>query len=51
VGYALVASASGGGFTKMVAAYSDIPGVPRIVATNQLQLAAGQLILGMYDSQ
>lgn len=48
VGYALIAASSGGGFTKQVAAFSDIAQQPRIVATNQLQLAAGQFIAGIY---
>ena len=50
-GYALVASASAGGFSKQVALYGDIPSLPRIVATNQLQLAPGQIQFGLYASQ
>lgn len=48
IGYALVASATTGGFTKQVAAYSEIPGQPRIISGQQLQLAAGALLIGLY---
>ena len=50
IGYAFIASASSGGFDSQLAMATDIPGQPRIVAGNQLQLPAGQFMAGLYDS-